>query len=293
MVKLILALGCCVAAAAQTPDAPPTTGGSGTVVEWHSVVPQEGLLAHRGCDPDHPTAESLCLNSGFMIQTSDFASAWKLFDPDPAYKPLFHISAENGTQIATVEASGKVSVADGWTVEQAFAVTAALAVYEQQRYFAEMERQAHAAEERRGRAVNYLTQLDSTLRVLAGSKKDEPLPPDNDAEHLRALRSARLAWKAALPGVAIPAPKLLIGGAGACDIEEDSIACARHTDKAIIEDDLHGKSYEDLRTIFMHEIAHLLGVPHIEGDRLMDRTYSHPLPQPTPAAVALAKLGLE
>lgn len=46
----------------------------------------------------------------------------------------------------------------------------------------------------------------------------------------------------------------------------------------------------DRTTIMMHEVGHLLGVPHIQGDVLMDAEYQgEPLDAPTPAAVALAK----
>jgi hypothetical protein len=40
----------------------------------------------------------------------------------------------------------------------------------------------------------------------------------------------------------------------------------------------------------MHEIGHLLGVPHIEGDALMNPSYAGKVGAPTPDAVALAKL---
>jgi len=41
----------------------------------------------------------------------------------------------------------------------------------------------------------------------------------------------------------------------------------------------------------LHEIGHLLGVPHIAGDPLMEPEFGHTVDVPTPAAVALAKLG--
>ena len=47
---------------------------------------------------------------------------------------------------------------------------------------------------------------------------------------------------------------------------------------------------QDKRAVMLHEVAHLLGVPHIEGDPLMDGTYTGVVEHPTPFAVALAKV---
>jgi hypothetical protein len=45
---------------------------------------------------------------------------------------------------------------------------------------------------------------------------------------------------------------------------------------------------EDLKTVLMHEIGHILHVPHIEGDDLMNARYVKKVDRPTPAAIAIA-----
>jgi len=47
----------------------------------------------------------------------------------------------------------------------------------------------------------------------------------------------------------------------------------------------------DPETLMLHEIGHLLGVPHIQDDDLMDAIqHGAKRRAPTPAAIALAKL---
>lgn len=46
----------------------------------------------------------------------------------------------------------------------------------------------------------------------------------------------------------------------------------------------------DEDTVLLHELGHLLGVPHIEGDDLMNAMYTKKVTAPTPMAVAIAKL---
>ena len=43
------------------------------------------------------------------------------------------------------------------------------------------------------------------------------------------------------------------------------------------------------KPIMMREVGHLLGVPHIQDDPLMNPSYQDDLAEPTPAALALAK----
>jgi hypothetical protein len=43
------------------------------------------------------------------------------------------------------------------------------------------------------------------------------------------------------------------------------------------------------KTILMHEIGHLIGVPHIEGDKLMNSKYLGKVDKLTPFAIALAR----
>lgn len=48
---------------------------------------------------------------------------------------------------------------------------------------------------------------------------------------------------------------------------------------------------EEMRTIFMHEIGHLLNVPHMNGDDLMNPVLSEPIGKPSAPASALAIRG--
>lgn len=118
--------------------------------------------------------------------------------------------------------------------------------------------------------------------------------PDTAPAHRADLDWAMRAWERAL-GVRlwIPRPQLRLGGYGACDVDASAIACAV-TNKGIIvfpdiPDDRKGYDY---RTILLHEIGHLLGVPHIEDDPLMNGTYTVKLDRPSVAAVALAGLNI-
>lgn len=81
---------------------------------------------------------------------------------------------------------------------------------------------------------------------------------------------------------------------GTCGFVTNALACADRETYAIISTGLESDNKEyDLKSILMHEVGHLLGVPHIDGDALMDPVYQQKLDWPTPAAVALAKLYLE
>lgn len=83
------------------------------------------------------------------------------------------------------------------------------------------------------------------------------------------------------------APFKLVARPGYCG-PSISIACADMTTQTIfISND---NEPVDRTTIMMHEIGHLLGVPHIEGDALMDAKYQYKaLDGPTDKAVAIAK----
>ncbi len=105
-------------------------------------------------------------------------------------------------------------------------------------------------------------------------------------EHI-ALVQAYQAWHRKLGTMPIPIPKLYDGTALHCGFS--AIAC---TDPSRGEITIANKAESDLRTVLMHEIGHLLGVPHIEDDSLMNSSYQETVGQPTDFAVALAKTAI-
>lgn len=105
-----------------------------------------------------------------------------------------------------------------------------------------------------------------------------PLPSDE-----RALDAAIAAWSAAL-GRPVSRP---IMRRGAC-FGFLALACANRSPGKIVIVDF--KNY-DPTTVLMHEVGHVIGVDHINGDALMSRTTwdFKPLKMPTPAAIAAAR----
>lgn len=70
----------------------------------------------------------------------------------------------------------------------------------------------------------------------------------------------------------------------------ESLACyVAGTNTIFITPQAQELSSPDRRTILMHEIGHALGVPHIEGDPLMETIHDKNVSGPTPFAVAIAK----
>lgn len=99
-----------------------------------------------------------------------------------------------------------------------------------------------------------------------------------------ALTAALAAWKRELGSMPIARPTLFLGR-GMC---QGDLACASRLTNQIF---IVGESIAtvDETSVLMHEIGHLLGVPHIEGDDLMAPMYHAKVTKPTRFAVALAK----
>lgn len=109
-------------------------------------------------------------------------------------------------------------------------------------------------------------------------------------EDERALQWAIEAWTEALGEFPIPHPLLLRSGPGGCGSDPLILACVVNHSNVIVIVDLQG---DDEQTVLLHEVGHLLGVPHIIGDPLMNPNYSKTQVVPSPFAVALAKVVLE
>jgi hypothetical protein len=111
--------------------------------------------------------------------------------------------------------------------------------------------------------------------------------PVTEAAVLQAFHAATKAWAKALGGkLPIRYPRLLRSQEGDC-LNPGVLAYAEDPDKVVV----CRLFSEDTETIMLHEVGHLLGVPHIQGDDLMDAAaHGATLRQPSPAAIALAKL---
>lgn len=114
---------------------------------------------------------------------------------------------------------------------------------------------------------------------------------DNDQLWSTWIAAARLAqekWRIAVPEMD-DRPIRLVADPEGC--HQGGIACARAADRSIWV----AKSGEDVdrTTVMMHEIGHLFGLTHIEGDPLMDEAYQgNSLTEPSTAAVAIVKAKL-
>lgn len=114
--------------------------------------------------------------------------------------------------------------------------------------------------------------------------KYQPVP---DGDALVAFHAAVKSWTEALGGeLPIKYPRLVQGdNYGSCN--GIAIAWAQMELNRVVLCRLYDN---DPKTIFLHEVGHLLGVPHIQGDKLMDATtHGEVLKNPTPFAVAVAK----
>jgi hypothetical protein len=96
------------------------------------------------------------------------------------------------------------------------------------------------------------------------------------------LSAASSEWSKAL-GRTVKVPILHYGSCVTLSIF--TVACAdRRRNMITVED----RNFEDLHTVYLHELGHILGVSHIKGDALMDSEYSKPTGI-TPAAIEAAK----
>lgn len=118
-----------------------------------------------------------------------------------------------------------------------------------------------------------------------GYYADTPLK-DAGPQNQRSLDRALMAWRGELPkSVKLTRPRLLEGTPVTCE-SHDAIACADLRNYQIV---IAARKCDcDMDTILMHEVGHLLGVPHIEADPLMNPSYSGKLERPSEQAVALA-----
>lgn len=113
--------------------------------------------------------------------------------------------------------------------------------------------------------------------------------PVTDAATVEAFYAAVKAWKEALGGtLPISYPRLVQSDtAGFCAFQQ-AIAYAESSPQNRIV--VCRFWNHDPETVFLHEVGHLLGVPHIEGDQLMNSAASDfVLRQPSRHAVAIAR----
>jgi hypothetical protein len=127
----------------------------------------------------------------------------------------------------------------------------------------------------------------SNAGTPVGKPVDNPLVIASLADRL-ALDQAVMAWRKA--GLTVKMPRLYLGNIDNCENQSGVIACANTHKNDIILVRENVDSGTDMKTIMMHEIGHLLSVPHIQGDPLMNLGYNgEKLAAPTPFSVAIAK----
>lgn len=143
--------------------------------------------------------------------------------------------------------------------------------------------------QRGGNVVSFSGISTGYVSFQANSMLDTPLRPASQ-EQERLLTRALDLWEKALGGpLTIPRPILMVGEPETCEIRY-AVACANAGQITLSSARPCKDPACDLETILMHEVGHLLGVPHIQGDRLMDADYQGKLSKPTEQAIALARL---
>lgn len=122
--------------------------------------------------------------------------------------------------------------------------------------------------------VNYVSQVSVSAVDTVDERFEAQLP------------AAVAAWERSL-GVKLRTPKLVTGY---CSVA--AVACAELGQNRITIQD--GKRALHPKGILLHEIGHLLGVPHIEGDPLMDPVdHGAMISEPSELAVVIAKHALK
>lgn len=194
--------------------------------------------------------------------------------------------SNGNTAEIVIAMNGRVESTGGLTNSDALRVLASnfMRYYSQQR---QVQEELHLEQQERHQTFyNHYEFTKSPAQVAR---------PDNALDHQASLTWAMQVWERAL-GVRlwIARPSLQTGGRGSSGAL-DTIACALtiHDRPVIVFEDREPLDYPGYRTILLREIGHLLGVPHIQDDALMNDSYGgKPLDRPTRAAVALAGLAI-
>jgi hypothetical protein len=133
---------------------------------------------------------------------------------------------------------------------------------------------------------NIITTATGSLACINGSWERASPPEITSGLYEDAMQQAVAIWSDAL-GSKVGAPRLF---EGYCH-SDIALACADPERYIIIVAmGAPTEQHYDPTTVMLHEVAHLLGVPHIQGDELMDGNYQKRLEHPTAAAIALALL---
>jgi hypothetical protein len=131
------------------------------------------------------------------------------------------------------------------------------------------------------------SQVGSVKETDGGVSSAELLSTGNEqvwGEWHTPLWEAIRRWKKV--GLKVPTVKLIANPHG-CPL--DAVACWDAEHGTIFIADF--STTLDKTTIMMHEVGHVLGVPHIDGDPLMDPSCcATPLEYPSEDAIAIAKL---
>lgn len=125
--------------------------------------------------------------------------------------------------------------------------------------------------------------------------RDSPPVVLKDHKFTDALDYAVGRWQFELPRYTVKRPELYQGQANNCweGSNAQTIACADSKNYRITIQESQMDSKIDWQSIMLHEVGHLLGVPHIQGDALMDSGYTHKVESPTAFSIAIAKIALQ